>query len=244
MALTLNCHDVVDEASFDLPDLPEAPQRYLVSETNLESGDIIQTVSYEEEYIATRSIGSSVYEYDYSAGELVRERVTHDRDDVYDTDFTHEPMQVEWIQTGFPTIFKKVWTSPDTYEETVTDVRAGANRIIRLRRYTVEDHKPISRITYRIVNGEEIEEARATYFYKEKVLNPYFGRYGKDIFQPLWLHTRLEEYHQRPNGEWFLSHESQYEYEVGEDLLPLAYDAYFRDHDTPGWRSKRSYQYR
>lgn len=244
VVLMLSCHDSIDDPAFELPETPEIPQRFILSETNKETGNVHREMTYRGDYIATRRSGPWLHEFDYSGEELIRERAIYDGERASDTYYTHQALEKEWVNTGSPILRKKVWTSPITYEELTINVRNGANTVTEWTRYLLKDHKPISSSTYRMVNGEEKEVMTAMYYYDKKVLNPYFGRYGKDAFQPLWLHTRYEEHTQFPNGQLFLLHESEYDYEVDEDLFPLSSTVYFRDHDVPSWTTNIIYQYR
>ena len=239
----MGCHDVIEEPDFELLDLPEVPDKKVVSLSN--HSFTLRTFRYEGDLIKHALRDTVVItEYDYEDRRLSRRRqIVSSWQPAGDHYYTYRPYEVESVSTGRKRNVIKTWTSPGTYEELITQLDVSGESLQEIKRYKVEGFKPVSAEIYEIKDGEEVLVGTEAYFYKQEVLNPFFGRYGNDIFQPLWLPSRILIHRKyQTHDAWYRYYEEETEYEVDDDLFPISFNRYWFEVDVAG-SYHRKYRY-
>ena len=204
----------------DLPSLYVIEERVIIDGTPYSD-----YYEYEGEYISEvqgdRMEG--VLRYEYENDRMVKDMyfrqasaTNPDKETVitYPTINRREDFTERWGQT-----VRSEWINENQYE--VGLLSQGQSEWDGFVRIEVEDGVAVSRTDFRMDNGEEKEIKRTFYTYDKKVRDPYFARYGHDIFQSPWLPTKVESYLQHLDGEWFLSFSDTRNYEVNEEDLPV-----------------------
>ncbi len=243
--------DGENDPGFDLPEPPPIPERFLIREDNRRSSRAFTNYTYNGAYITNRLNGVFwEHEFEYNNGRMVRESAIPDpgtnEEPDYILSFTHQSHAVIWTDEDYTYYTTKTWTSPTTYEEVLGNIENGEEVPVYIIRYVVEDFKPISSVRFTVRDGVEKESVRTTYTYDQKVINPLFGRYGKDSFQPLYLPTKKESFIASvvPGNDWFLASYEYWDYELDEDHFPIIAELEYGVYDTGDESTTIEYYYR